>query len=49
MKKYKQPILTIGQFLDAVFSEKYDNQKIKEIKKWQQQRKKIEIAREVVF
>ena len=35
MKKEKAPTLTIGQYLDAVFSEKYDEKKISKIKKWQ--------------
>ena len=33
----KMPTLTTGQYLDAVFSGVYDENKIKEIKKWQKQ------------
>lgn len=35
LKNKNKPTLTTRQYLDAVFSNKYDPQKIKEIKKWQ--------------
>ena len=36
----KQPTLTVGQILDAVFSNKYDEKKVAEIKKFQKSQKK---------
>ena len=35
----QKPILTISQYLDAIFSNKYDEEKIKEIKSFIQSEK----------
>ncbi len=35
----KKPILTREEYLNAVFSGKYDEKKINEIKKWKKQQK----------
>ena len=39
----KKPSLTISEYLDAVFSGRYNEKKVKEIKEWKKnKRKKIE-------
>lgn len=44
----KKPTLTNEQYLDAVFSGKYDEEKIKEIKRWKKHKKIAKVEEYII-